>query len=237
MLSARLAAVTDYMPRREAAADVGADHGWASARLLEENRCGLVYVTDISDKALSRAEANLTRMGLTSRACFICCDGINALAAREPKPGAVMIAGMGARTIVNILDSGHDALAALGWPVLSLSPNRDPELLRLWLAGHGYALARERVVRSAGRWYPALCAERVGGAAIAIDPRALYLGLTASPPLTDDARAYWQWRLGALKARLPGGDKYDGGVFGALAQRIGWVEGALGRQERDSPYN
>ncbi|MDR1262394.1 MAG: class I SAM-dependent methyltransferase [Oscillospiraceae bacterium] len=226
-ISARLAAVTDCVLPCESAADVGADHGYASARLLAEKRCNLVFVTDISYKALSRAKTNLTQMGFADRVRFVLGDGITALQDCEPKPSAVMIAGMGAQTIVGILDGGGATLARLGYPILSLSPNRDPELVRHWLNTHGYTVSRERVVCSAGRWYPVLRADYSGGAVTESDPRPLYLGQTALPPLTDDARKYWTWRLGVLKAQLPGGEKMGCGTFGSLADRIGWVEGAI----------
>jgi tRNA (adenine22-N1)-methyltransferase len=227
MPSARLVAVADYIPRCEAAADVGADHGFASAYLLEENRCALVYATDISDKALSRARSNLARLGCADRARFVCGDGIAALADLEPKPQAIMISGMGALTIVGILDAGLSTLERLRFPILSLSPNRDPELARGWLAAHGYAVARERVVNAAGRWYPVLRAEHTGAASMTIDPRTLYLGRTAEPPLSVEERQYWQWRLGVLEAQWPGGDKRGCGMFGTLSDRIGWVKDAL----------
>ncbi|MDR2656336.1 MAG: class I SAM-dependent methyltransferase [Oscillospiraceae bacterium] len=227
VVSIRLAAVTDYVPTCESVADVGTDHGYASARLLAEKRCNLVFATDISHKALSRAKTNLTQMGFADRVRFVLGDGIIALEDCEPKPSAIMIAGMGAQSIVDILDDGCAALARLGDPILSLSPNRDPELVRHWLNSHGYAVSRERVVCSAGRWYPVLRADYFGGVVNESDPRLLYLGQTALPPLTDDARRYWTWRLGVLKAQLPGGDKMGCGAFGSLADRIVWVEGVI----------
>ncbi|GHU72274.1 hypothetical protein AGMMS49992_07870 [Clostridia bacterium] len=224
-LSERLAALVDMVPPCDCAADIGADHGYTSARLLALDRCRRVWVADISDKALARAKANLTRLGFADRARFVCGDGFHALA--EPVDAA-LIAGMGARTIVDILDDGVNILERLNHPILVISPNRDPELVRYWLDAHGYSVVVERVVRSDGRWYPIIRAEYSGNALNPSDRRALYLGLTAVQPLSDDARAYWAWRLGVLTEMLPGVGKVAKDQRQALFDQIAWIKEVLG---------
>lgn len=67
-LDERLSLAMDLFPACEEGADIGPDHGRLPCRLLEEGRCRRMILSDISPKALSRAEALVQRRGLQGRA-------------------------------------------------------------------------------------------------------------------------------------------------------------------------
>lgn len=99
-LDERLSLAMDLFPACEEGADIGTDHGRLPCRLLEEGRCRRMILSDISPKALSRAEALVQRRGLQGRATLVVADGLDALTHRVD---CVSIMGMGGRTIAQAL--------------------------------------------------------------------------------------------------------------------------------------
>ena len=81
-LDERLSLAMDLFPACEEGADIGTDHGRLPCRLLEEGRCRRMILSDISPKALSRAEALVQRRGLQGRATLVVADGLDALTHR-----------------------------------------------------------------------------------------------------------------------------------------------------------
>ncbi|MEG1605938.1 MAG: class I SAM-dependent methyltransferase [Clostridia bacterium] len=151
-LDARLNAVYDLTPPCDLAADIGTDHGYLGAHLLETGRCARVRFTDVSAASLQKAEALMREMGLSDRADFCLGDGAEAL---EGPVDAVILAGMGAETICGILSRGR---AKLGTAALVLQPNVDAPLLRAYLEESGYAIADEMLARANGRFYVVISA-------------------------------------------------------------------------------
>ena len=155
-LDDRLSAVAEMLPAQcRCIADIGTDHGFLGAWLLQNGRCEQVQVLDISRDSLNKAESLVRSMGLADRAVFRIGDGADALAF---KPDAAVIAGMGGMTIAGILERGKEQLQ--GVPVV-LEPNVAITELRMRCAGAGYRIEDERIVRAAGRHY-VLIAVRTG---------------------------------------------------------------------------
>ena len=150
----RLSMLAALTPACPVAADIGADHGFLGAWLLESGKCERVQFLDISEKSLKKASRLIRASGLTDRAVFSVGDGAEAL--KEPA-GAVVIAGMGAATIEGILERGQ---AQLGDAALVLQPNINVEHLRRELVRLGYAICDEELARAGGRWYVGILARR-----------------------------------------------------------------------------
>ncbi len=153
-LDERLSMLAALTPACRVAADIGADHGFLGAWLLESGKCERVQFLDISEASLRKASRLVRARGLTDRAVFSVGDGAQAL--KEPAD-AVIIAGMGSATIEGILERGQEKL---GDAVLILQPNINVECLRRRLATLGYAIYDEDLARAGGRWYVALAARR-----------------------------------------------------------------------------
>lgn len=190
-MGARKAAIVALTPRTELAAEIGADHGLISAHLLWSGTCDRMVVSDCSAASLGKARRLFALHGLEERAVFRVADGLEAV--REPV-GAVLIAGMGARTMTDILRRGRDRI---GDASLVLQANVEVAEIRRWLAENGFCLEREALAKEDGRFYVIMRARR-GSAAP--DARDLYLGpclLAERPPLL---REYLTWKLGCLQA-------------------------------------
>lgn len=145
-----LAALTPDCP---VAADVGADHGFLGAWLLENRRCKRVQFLDISAPSLEKARRLIEDMQLENRAVFSVGDGLDALV--EPAQ-TVIIAGMGGQTVAGIIERGREKLHGAR---LIMQPNVGLYELRAKLMELGFEIVDERLARAGGRWYVGIAAE------------------------------------------------------------------------------
>ncbi|SMC50955.1 class I SAM-dependent methyltransferase [Papillibacter cinnamivorans] len=145
-LSARLSAVAEWVPPGARAADIGTDHGFLPVWLMLCGSAERVIATDLRPEPLSRAVKTAERYGLGDRIEFRLCDGLSGILPEEAD--TVIIAGMGGETIASILE-------AASWTRegkrLILQPMSKLPDLRGWLAGAGYAISREKLVRERGK--------------------------------------------------------------------------------------
>lgn len=190
-LGARKEAILSLTPACTWGAEIGADHGITAAHLVRSGTCQHMIVSDISAASLLKAERLFAFHGITDRAMFVVADGLGAI--RRPAD-AIIIAGMGAQTILRILQTDTDRI---GNAALILQANADTPLLRTWLAASGFAIEEERLVLDKGRYYVIL---RAATGPCAYTPKECYLGpclLAREDPLW---QGYLAWRHGCLQA-------------------------------------
>ena len=208
-------------------ADIGADHGRLACALLQRLPGLRMIVSDVSADSLDKARRLLAAEGLAERAVLRVADGLAALAGE--RPDAVVVAGMGAKTIREIVLAGAQAI---GDARLILQPNLDAPRLRAFLCAHGFPLEAERIVRAAGRSYVILCARR--GACVTLDAKACAIGPCLMAERPPGYAKYLRWRHGVASrvlARLA--DAHDGQRQGVAARRasllqeICWLEEEL----------
>ncbi len=215
-LDERLSMLYDMVPSCAAAADIGADHGFLGARLLESGKCERVEFLDISEPSLKKAWRLIRRCNLMERADFTVGDGAAAL--KNPAD-AIIIAGMGAPTISGIIERG---LSRLEHARLIVQPNIGVNLLRADLARMGFVICDEMIVRMGGRFYIAMAAER--GQATYTEKELL-----AGPVLLEkrpaDFAGYVQFRLRVQRKAYAGAVKGEAENAEALAHEIAlWEE-------------
>lgn len=139
-LSPRLRACCQLLRPGMRVADVGTDHGYLGIWLLKQGLAESVIASDIGEGPLSAAQANAKRFGCQDRMEFCLSDGVENI----PRDfDALVIAGMGAQTMVHILSSA----AWLPGRTLVLQPQNKPWLLRAWLSENGWHIRRETLVR------------------------------------------------------------------------------------------
>ncbi|MDR0898126.1 MAG: class I SAM-dependent methyltransferase [Oscillospiraceae bacterium] len=216
MPGARMQAILSLVPSAPLIAEIGADHGILSAHLLAAGVAGRMIVADISAASLNKARRLFALHELAERAAFRVADGLHAVAGEAVD--AVVIAGMGGKTIIRMLEGG---LSLAGDAALILQPNGDPAPLRRWLMDHGYRIDAERLVREDRRYYIALRA--IPGEAH-YRPQELLIGpclLRERPPLLSD---YLKWRAACL-ARAQGAAAESGlAVIKSLQSAIDAVQ-------------
>ena len=147
VLDARLSAAAAYVRAGHPAADIGCDHGKLSAWLAGSGRCPRVFACDLRPDPLEKARRRCAPW--KDRVDCRLGSGLEVLKPEEADD--IIIAGMGAETILEILD-------AAPWVSderynLVLVPATKHSLLRLGLAQRGFALLDETLAYAAGRWY------------------------------------------------------------------------------------
>lgn len=155
-LDARLAAAAAYVRPGRCAADIGCDHGKLSAYLAGSGRCPHVYACDLREGPLEKAKA--TCAPWADRITLRLGDGLQVVSPEEAEE--IIIAGMGAETILEILDAAP--WVKLERYHLILIPATKHSILRQGLAQRGFALQEETLCTAAGRWYAVMSAAYTG---------------------------------------------------------------------------
>lgn len=141
-LSPRLQTCCSLILPGDRVADVGTDHGYLGLWLLQKGIAAHVIASDIGEGPLSAAKANAQRFGFTDKMTFCLSDGVRSI----PREfDTLVIAGMGAQTMVRILEDAPWLKS--GAYRLILQPQNKPYQLRAYLSGHGWHICREQLVR------------------------------------------------------------------------------------------
>lgn len=201
-LDARLAAAAAFVRPGHAAADIGCDHGKLSAYLAGSGRCPLVFACDLRPGPLQKARETCAPWG--ERIVLRLGSGLAVL--RPDEADDIVIAGMGAETIMEILDAAPWVFDARY--NLVLVPATKHSLLRRWLARRGFALAGETLCRAAGRWYAVMNARYTGERR---EPEGLWClcGALQGQPGAADYRAQQCGKLKKYRRGLPPGPEAD----------------------------
>lgn len=147
LTDARLTRIIEMLPKTNTIADIGTDHGRLGAQLLLNDKCRMVWFSDISAPSLDKARKLTERLHLSDRAEFFVGDGAQAF---PHAPDAAVIAGMGGATIAEIIRSAGEKLKNTH---LILQPNVYIYELRKTLVESGYRIADESCVIAAKRKY------------------------------------------------------------------------------------
>ncbi len=234
LLDARLRAAADWVAPCQTCADIGCDHGRFGAVLLTENRCRFLLAADVSEKALGKACARLSVLGLLPRAALAAADGLDAL---DALPGGradtVCILGMGGETIAGILRRGPDRLLGA---TLVLGPQTELPLVRAALQEIGYRVSDERVADTGGRLYLLLRATPAPEGATPYTERELLLG----PRLLAERPESWKpWLVRRCRllteaaASMRAADGANGKHLAAVERELLFTQEALRTFERE----
>lgn len=131
-INKRLQAICDLIPENSQVIDVGADHALVDIYLNKIKKCDCL-ATDISKEAINRAQKNIEKANAKVKTQVL--DGLPDL-----NDEIIIISGMGAKTIINILK--HKITNDL-----ILSPNNNTHLVRKAMRKKGYHIEKELVIK------------------------------------------------------------------------------------------
>ncbi len=184
-LDERLNTVFDLFPVCEHGADIGADHGRLSCKLLSSGKVQHMQITDLSESSLEKSRRLITMHELQEKAQFLQGDGLFALS----RPAdAIAICGMGGEVIADILLNGRQKLNGAA---LILCPQTDIYLLRRTIVAIGYYIDEERIASAAGRLY---CVIRASTGESHLTEKELFLGPCLMKKRDQKTKDYYQWR-------------------------------------------
>lgn len=147
-LTPRLQAIADAVSG-ETLADIGTDHAYLPAYLLQNGKIARAIAADLRAGPLARAKVTARDAGCADRMDFRLCDGLRGL--RREEADTVVIAGMGGETITHIL-------AQAPWTdwtgmQLLLQPMSTQPELRRWLWENGFVISWEKLVQEGDTLY------------------------------------------------------------------------------------
>jgi tRNA (adenine22-N1)-methyltransferase len=195
LASERLRAAASMVPPGSRVADIGTDHGILPRLLLESGRAVHCIASDRSPVALAGIQPAATRDAAAHRLELRHGDGLSVLEA-DDGVDVIVLTGLGARTIVRILERARPAALCR----LVLEPRSEPARLRRWLRRNGFRIVEERLVVERRRFYTLITAEPAGDESAFDHP-------TLAPRDVDEVgpclvrsgdplvRSYWERRL------------------------------------------
>ena len=152
-LSNRMKQIADMVTPGRVTADIGCDHGLVSVYLIQKNIAPRVIAMDIASGPLEAAKKNIALLseGNESQIELRLSNGFEAL-----KPGetdAAVIAGMGGKLIISILEKGlHNSVINPGYELV-LSPQSDITCVRQFLREQSFLIVDEDMLIDEGKFY------------------------------------------------------------------------------------
>lgn len=154
-LGPRLRQVADFVPTGARLADIGSDHGYLTAWLLQNSKVELAIAGELNHEPAERARQTAREAGVQRQMQVR--EGAGLTILRPGEVDTVVIAGMGGNTIVEILQSNPAVLPCLR--CLILQPNVAGTLVRYWLAENGWRIVDEELVAENDIIYEIIVAE------------------------------------------------------------------------------
>ena len=133
-------------------ADIGADHGYLTKVLIEENRAKAVIATDISKASLEKTANLAKKYGFLDKIFLKVGDGLKILNKGEAQ--IVVIAGMGGNEIIKILEENTDKT----FDKFIFQPMQNTINLREYLIKHNYEILKDFIVKDRKKFYNTIVA-------------------------------------------------------------------------------
>lgn len=157
-LSNRLKEIAAMVDKNIAVADIGTDHGFIPISLVEDGIIKKALAMDVRIEPLLRAREHIKEHGLEANIETRLSYGLDEL--REGEADTVIIAGMGGRLIIDILERGKGLVPSIDNFILS--PHTGWEELRIYLRTNGFEITDEAMVYEDDKYYLILKAKFKG---------------------------------------------------------------------------
>ena len=156
IISKRLTAIAELVPYGARLADIGTDHGYLPAYLIQSGAIQSAIAGEVNSGPYRSACAMMERLGLADAVSVRFGDGLTVLSPGEAD--TIVIAGVGGTTIVDILSACPAVMESVSH--LILQPMVGGAIVRRWLAENGWCLDKETLVEEDGKYYEIIAAKR-----------------------------------------------------------------------------
>ena len=157
-LDDRLSAVASLVRDGKRVADIGTDHGYLVAYLIENGICPGGIAADLRKGPLENARQTVIQQGLSDKIELILSDGLENIPTDACDD--IVIAGMGGNLIAEILEKAP-------WVKderinIVAQPMTHAEVLRQYFLDNGFTIAQEKTATDGKRYYCIICANYTG---------------------------------------------------------------------------
>lgn len=156
-ISERLKTISNYVIPGYVTADIGTDHGYLLKYLLEKDKIIKGFACDLNKKPLTYAERNLREYIEVKKAEIRLGSGLKPLK-KEDNVQCVVIAGMGGKLMVEILEESKDFIQSISRIILA--PNVNWEKVRDFGIKNGWKIIDEDLVLEDNKFYPVIVLEK-----------------------------------------------------------------------------
>lgn len=153
-LSKRLALIASFFTENDIVTDIGADHGYL-AMFLSQKFANKAYATEFGVGPFSKLIDNVEMNEFQNDVECYQANGLNGL---RDDSNALIIAGMGGKTILDILSRRPNSLKNINKMVVE--PQSESFLVRDFLLSNGYLIEEDLYVVEKGKAYPIIVAKR-----------------------------------------------------------------------------
>ncbi len=155
-LSERLMTIISLIPQNSIVADIGTDHGYIPAYLIENKISKKVIGTDISKGSLEKIIEYVRGLGYEEKIDSRLGDGLEVVKPYEID--TVIIAGMGGLLIRDILEKDKDVRESI--VNFILQPMVAAKELREYLIENNFEIIREELAKEGNKYYEIIYAKQ-----------------------------------------------------------------------------
>ena len=159
----RLLDIINLIDKNKKVIDIGTDHGLVPLYLAKNGISKEILATDISEKSLDKLRSALTPE-LENKISTKVTDGFKGIVEEENQ--VAVIAGMGANTIIDIIDQSLDFAHNLDYMILA--SNINTEKLRVYLIDNGFEIINDFLTYDNGKYYDIIKAKFGNGENLSI---------------------------------------------------------------------
>jgi tRNA (adenine22-N1)-methyltransferase len=147
LLSRRLEAIAKMVDEDSVVLDIGTDHGYLPIYLVSNQIIKIAIASDVKELPLKVASKNISKANLDTKIKLVLSDGLENITSYF---NTVVIAGVGPRTIINILQKGIEKVKN---KTLILQSNVSSNLVREWLNQNNFKVIDENLIFEDGNYY------------------------------------------------------------------------------------
>lgn len=144
----RLLDIISLIDENKKVIDIGTDHGLVPLYLAKNGISKEILATDISEKSLDKLKSALTPE-LENKISTKVTDGFTGIDSEDNQ--VAIIAGMGANTIIDIIDQSFDFAHNLDYMILA--SNINTEKLRKYLNNNNFEIINDFLTYDNGKYY------------------------------------------------------------------------------------
>lgn len=155
----RIKEICNLIDKCQCVYDVGSDHALLAINILRDKKVKQVVNIEKNWLPHNAGKANLAKNHLTTKTINVLNDGLKDIVKKVfVQPNYIVIAGMGANNIIDILE--HKDSTINKDVKYILEANCDVELLRKYLAKNKYDILFEDVCLDRTKFYQIICAKQ-----------------------------------------------------------------------------